>query len=56
MHIHMNFGHAHVVSSSQWLAYASPDPNGEHFPAMVAAALKICEEHAIDPDELYLWW
>ena len=44
-----------ACSSRQWLGFTAPDPANVHYPVIISAALKLCENHGIPHDDLRIW-
>jgi len=44
-----------VFFSHQWLSYQTPDPNGLHYKAVIAASEHLVAEHQLERASLFLW-
>ncbi|KAL3910809.1 MAG: hypothetical protein SGPRY_008921, partial [Prymnesium sp.] len=44
-----------VATHPTWLGFRYPDPNSDHFPAIVRACYALCASRQVDPAEMYVW-
>ena len=46
---------ATMFVSHQWLGLTAPDPNGDHYRAIIEAADKVCEANGHRNEDFYIW-